>query len=88
MLTGLLYFLAFLLALWIMEKIPGVHYVAKPILESIIKFLHFSVVHSGLWLLWFFRMFVRAHKIFFKHLITPRETINQSEVARRVKNTL
>lgn len=88
MITLLIYALIFLVGLWILEKIPGVHYLAKPILEAIVKASHFVVVHSGLWILWIFRMFIRSHKNFIKHLFTPRETLNKSEVARKVRKSI
>lgn len=88
MFTFLFYVLGFLVVLWVLEKIPGFHYLAAPILESIVKSLHFMVVHSGLWILWIFRMFVRSHKTFLRHLITPRSSLNQSEVARKMRKSI
>lgn len=88
MITVLIYLTVFLLLLWLLEKIPGVHYLAKPILEGIIKVSHFIFVHSGLWLLWLVRMFFRSHKTFLKHLFTPRSTLNQSETARKIRKSI
>lgn len=82
------YFLGFLLLLWILEKIPGVSYVAKPTLDGIVKTTTFLSIHLSLWVLWAFKSFFRAHIIFVQHLFARRSVLNPSEEARKSRKTI
>lgn len=88
MITILIYAGLFLLALWIMEKIPGLHLIAKPLFDSILITGKFIFLHSSFWLLWVFRSFITSHKVFFQHLVTPRKILNPSEEARAIRKSL
>lgn len=88
MITLIVYFLISLLVLWLLEKIPGLHLIVKPILDAIVKGLHFLFTHGSLWVLWIFKMFLRSHRVFFKNLVTPRRVLNQSEKAHELRKKL
>lgn len=88
MLTIIFYILVFLIVLWILEKIPGINYLVKPLLSGIGKLLHFTFLHGSLWLLWVFRIFVRSHKMVLIHFITPRDVINPSEAVRKARKKI
>ena len=80
-----LYFLLFLVSIWFLEKVPGISIVAKPIYTMTIAVLGVFSLHLSMWILWFFRMFIRSHKTIFTHLLTRREDLNKAEVARRIR---
>lgn len=82
------YFLAFLLALWILEKIPGVNYLAKPILNAITSTSHFLTVHGAFWLLWLLKTVYFSHITIIKHLFTRRIVLNQSEAAVKRRKSI
>ncbi|WP_414039407.1 hypothetical protein ACJU26_09265 [Acidithiobacillus sp. M4-SHS-6] len=71
--------LAILLVLFILDRVPGVRLLAKPIIESIAKTLALFVGSFGLWILFLVKSTIRSHVVFLQHLTQHREKIAPEE---------
>lgn len=63
----------------LLDKLPGVRLLAKPVIESLVKVLTLLLGGFGSWALYFVKSHIRAHIVFFRHLITKREIMAPEE---------
>lgn len=68
-----------IVVLFILDKVPGVRLLAKPIIESIAKTVALFIGSFALWILYIVKSTIRAHTIFARHLISHREKIAPEE---------
>lgn len=81
-------FLGFLLALWIAEKIPGLHLLVSPILSALVSIARFLTVSLFEYSVWFVKTVFRSHFIFFKHLLKRRVDLNPVEAAMKKNKSI
>lgn len=68
-----------LVGLFILDKVPGVRLLAKPIIESIARTVALFIGSFALWILYLVKSTFRAHTILIRHLVTHREKIAPEE---------
>ncbi len=74
--------LAAVAGLFLLDKLPGVRLLGKPLVEGSFKLVTLFLGSFGLWLLYLVKSTFRAHHILVRHLFTVREKIAPEERVR------
>jgi hypothetical protein len=78
----LLYGGGLLLVLFLLDRVPGVRLLAKPMIEGVAKLAAVFIGSFWLWALFFVKSNVRSHVVFLRHLFTRREKLAPEERIR------
>ena len=81
--TLALIFAGFLLLLIVLDKIPGIRYLVKPLIDTVSWVVSTLFGSAGSWLLYFVKSMFRAHVVFYRHLTSRRVDLDPSERLRR-----
>jgi hypothetical protein len=75
----LLYFLAFLIVLWLLSKIPGFSLLIPELVKAISSLAHWLAVSIFEYGIWIVKRVWSSHFILVKHLLSRRKDISSKE---------
>lgn len=77
--TILLYLAGAIVLIAVLDKIPGLKYLVKPIIDLVTWIFTSFFGSAGAWVVWGVKSTFRAHFALFTHLFNTRETLHPAE---------
>lgn len=77
--TIIMYFLGGVICLVILDKIPGLKHLIKPVIDFITFCVTFFFENIGSWLMWILKTMARSHYVLAVHLLKTRDELEPTE---------
>jgi hypothetical protein len=79
----MIYLACGIVALMLLDKIPGLKHLIKPVIDSL-SFIFTTFFGSlGAWMLWFVKMIGTTHYILVLHMAKNRDSLDPTEMIER-----